>query len=99
MDARSGSENAEAQAMENPEVEKASLHGQECAVGMVGETGDFTGEDVEVVSPVEQEAEMEPARKVPDGGWGWMVVIGATLTHFILVGVARCLGIVYILLR
>ena len=30
-----------------------------------------------------------------DGGHGWAVVFGGALTHFLLVGMARCLGIIY----
>ena len=37
-------------------------------------------------------------RKVPDGGWGWMVVAGSTLTHLLLVGMARSFGVLYVLL-
>ena len=39
------------------------------------------------------------AERAPDGGWGWMVVLGATITHFLLVGTARCLGVIYVALR
>ena len=34
-----------------------------------------------------------------DGGWGWLVVLGAGLMHFLLVGTARSLGIIYVVLR
>ena len=34
-----------------------------------------------------------------DGGWGWLVVFGAGLMHFLLVGTARSLGVIYVVLR
>jgi hypothetical protein len=37
--------------------------------------------------------------RAPDGGWGWVVAFGATMTHFLLVGMARCLGVIYLCLR
>lgn len=41
---------------------------------------------------------MDPDRP-PDGGWGWVVVLGACVMHFMLVGMARCLGVIYLCLR
>ena len=34
-----------------------------------------------------------------DGGWGWMVVLGSCICHFVLLGVNRSMGIVYVLLQ
>ena len=31
-----------------------------------------------------------------DGGWGWMVVLGCTLMHFLQGGWTRCYGIFYV---
>ncbi|ELT99982.1 hypothetical protein CAPTEDRAFT_136933 [Capitella teleta] len=45
------------------------------------------------------ESLVEDENKVPDGGWGWVIVFGATMTHFLLVGIARCLGVIYLCLR
>ena len=33
---------------------------------------------------------------VPDGGWGWFVVAGSTLIHFLIVGTGRCFGVFYL---
>lgn len=41
----------------------------------------------------------EPHPKAVDGGWGWAVVFGSSMCHFFLLGLARTLGIVFILLR
>lgn len=32
----------------------------------------------------------------PDGGWGWVVVFGSTLIHFLIVGTGRCFGVFYL---
>ncbi|ELT92539.1 hypothetical protein CAPTEDRAFT_219362 [Capitella teleta] len=55
------------------------------------ENGTISAECTE--SPVEDED------RAPDGGWGWVIVFGATMTHFLLVGIARCLGVIYLCLR
>ena len=34
----------------------------------------------------------------PDGGYGWVVVFGAALAQFLLVGLGRCLGIIHVAL-
>ena len=31
-----------------------------------------------------------------DGGWGWAVVFGSALGHFLLVGLARTLGVFFV---
>jgi len=31
-----------------------------------------------------------------DGKWGWMIVLGASLGHFFLVGLARTLGVFFV---
>ena len=36
--------------------------------------------------------------KAPDGGWGWMVVLGSFIGHFFLVGLARSVGVIYVAL-
>ena len=36
---------------------------------------------------------------VPDGGWGWMVVLGSFLMHVLLGGLSRSYGLIYIQLR
>ena len=46
-----------------------------------------------------QRSEEDLKVKPPDGGYGWLIVIGAAITHFFLVGMARCLGVVYIELK
>ena len=33
---------------------------------------------------------------VPDGGWGWVVVAGSTLIHFLVVGMGRSFGVFYL---
>lgn len=38
-------------------------------------------------------------RSAPDGGWGWMCVLGCTLMHFLVVGYNRSYGIIYMQLR
>jgi len=35
---------------------------------------------------------------VPDGGWGWMVVLGSTLSHCLLPGLGRTFGVIYLVL-
>ena len=40
-----------------------------------------------------------PPSGPPDGGWGWMVVLGVAIMHFFLVGTARSLGVLYLSLR
>ena len=45
--------------------------------------------------PVHAENEYIPL----DGGHGWAVVFGGALTHFMLVGMARCLGIIYLAMQ
>jgi len=34
-----------------------------------------------------------------DGGWGWMVVLGSCICHFVLLGINRSMGIIFVLLR
>ena len=36
--------------------------------------------------------------KAPDGGWGWMVVLGSFVGHFFLEGVCRSMGIIFVAL-
>jgi hypothetical protein len=31
----------------------------------------------------------------PDGGWGWMVVLGCTLVHMLIAGAATSYGLIY----
>lgn len=42
-----------------------------------------------------------PARtvRVPDGGWGWMVVIGAGINSLLFGGLLHTIGIVYLQIR
>jgi len=35
----------------------------------------------------------------PDGGWGWMVVVGSCICHFFLLGINRSMGIIFVLLQ
>ena len=35
----------------------------------------------------------------PDGGWGWMCVVGCALMHFLVVGYTRSYGLIYMRLR
>ena len=32
----------------------------------------------------------------PDGGWGWMVVLGSAIAHFFVVGLGRSFGVFYV---
>jgi len=34
-----------------------------------------------------------------DGGWGWIVVVGSAVCHFFLLGISRCIGLVFALLQ
>ena len=34
-----------------------------------------------------------------DGGHGWAIVAGGALTHFVLIGMSRCLGIIFLALQ
>ena len=36
---------------------------------------------------------------LPDGGWGWMCVFGCGLGHFLLAGLARSFGVIYVILQ
>ena len=38
-------------------------------------------------------------KRAPDGGWGWMVVIGCSMMHLFLGGLSRSYGLVYIELQ
>ena len=35
----------------------------------------------------------------PDGGWGWMCVLGCALMHFVVVGYHRSYGLIYLQLQ
>ncbi len=35
-------------------------------------------------------------RKAPDGGWGWMCVLGTVITHIIFGIMVRAFGVIYI---
>lgn len=35
----------------------------------------------------------------PDGGWGWMCVVGCALMQFLVVGFSRSYGLIYMQLR
>ena len=37
-----------------------------------------------------------PAPPVPDGGYGWFVVLGSMLVHLIIGGVERSAGVLYL---
>ena len=39
---------------------------------------------------------IEEGPKPPDGGWGWMVVVGSFIVHFIMGGLATSYGLLYI---
>ena len=54
--------------------------------------------DDKTVREVGQKGTHPAVSEVPDGGWGWMVVAGSTLTHLLLVGMARSFGVLYVLL-
>ncbi len=37
-----------------------------------------------------------PPKLYPDGGWGWFVVAGSALAHFLVVGLGRSFGLFYL---
>ncbi|XP_060583505.1 monocarboxylate transporter 12-like [Ruditapes philippinarum] len=41
----------------------------------------------------------EEVQKAPDGGWGWFIVVGACLVHFIMGGFERSNGVLYLQLK
>ena len=45
------------------------------------------------------EKEEQWRASVPDGGWGWFVVLGCTFMHFLIGGVNRSYGVVFLQLR
>ena len=50
--------------------------------------------------PHTEKCDVSPPRPVaPDGGWGWMVVLGCTGMHLFLAGLNKSYGVVYIELR
>jgi len=34
-----------------------------------------------------------------DGGWGWVVVTGCFICHFVLAGISRSIGIIFVLMQ
>ena len=41
---------------------------------------------------------LEPSPQPPDGGWGWLVVVGCMVGHVLIVGSSRAFGIFYVAL-
>lgn len=54
--------------------------------------------DVEAVKneePGEKNQEVEDEMVAPDGGWGWMVCLGAFITNFVVFGTHNTYGVIY----
>ena len=73
------------------ELVKESLEKGE---GDIGEEGRELSEKDQEVDDSEVQvvlASSEPKEKKlhPEGGWGWMVVLGSALAHFLVVGLGR----------
>ena len=51
--------------------------------------------DTEVAPPVEETTSRVPA---PDGGWGWMCVLGSAIGHVIFGVIIRAFGVTYLAL-
>ncbi len=37
--------------------------------------------------------------KAPDGGWGWMVVLGCTLMHSVIAGLGKSFAVIFLELQ
>ena len=49
--------------------------------------------------PLQEDGEpLDLLPKPPDGGWGWMVVLGCVIGHMLMVGLARGFGIIFVVL-
>ena len=42
-----------------------------------------------------EDAKPEKKKRKMDGGWGWIVVLGSALSHFLIVGMGRTFGVFY----
>ncbi|XP_052230056.1 monocarboxylate transporter 13-like isoform X1 [Dreissena polymorpha] len=67
---------------------------------------DIATDDIDVTEPVRREDAVlleiqETQRKswVPDGGWGWMIVLGAFIVHVYIGGLMKASGIMYMKLQ
>lgn len=60
---------------------------------------DVEVEEVSGKQPSSSEEEVHWHQDVPDGGWGWMVVFGCTFMHFLVGGVNRSYGVLFLQLR
>ena len=67
---------------------------------MAHETGTVSKEEEPEVTPTlkEKQPGRTPPRLAPDGGWGWMCVLGASIMFVITGATIRGFGIVYLAL-
>ena len=57
---------------------------------------DYKKQNTQIKQDISRQIEKVTA---PDGGWGWMVILGSFLVHFLLGGLNRSWGVFYIQLR
>ena len=56
-------------------------------------------EDLEVTPTVKaDQPDKTPPRSAPDGGWGWMCILGASLMFVIFGATIRAFGVIYLAL-
>ena len=78
-------------------------HSEENEAALLSDDGDKSAELCEDPlcqdpNPFVSTATIDNTPKPPDGGWGWMVVVGCMLGHVLIVGSARAFGIFYVAL-